>query len=76
VRQNGGRLYEGAVKVTCRFYGAHKGADIDNLCKAVLDAANLMVIRDDRQVMELHAYKLEVPDGETARTEVEIAERP
>lgn len=74
VRQNGGRLYEGPVRVTCRFYGAHKGADLDNLVKSVFDAANGMVFRDDRQVVELGAVKCGVPDGETAHTEVTIEE--
>ena len=57
VKQNGGRLMEGDVTVEVTFYGARPNADIDNLCKSVLDAAQGQVFKDDRQVVELLAEK-------------------
>ena len=39
ITQNGGRLMEGDVSVVVTFSGARANADIDNLCKSVLDAA-------------------------------------
>ena len=57
VKQNGGRLMEGDVTVVVAFTGARANADIDNLCKSVLDAAQGMVFEDDRQVVRLEAQK-------------------
>lgn len=58
----------GPVAVTVRFYGARANADIDNLCKGALDALSGIVIGDDRQVMNLLAYRL---SGDK-RTEIEV----
>jgi Holliday junction resolvase RusA-like endonuclease len=57
VRQNGGRLIEGPVRVTVAFYGADKRADLDNLIKSVLDAAQGSVFVNDKQVVSLSAAK-------------------
>lgn len=45
--------------------------DIDNCVKAILDALNGIAYDDDRQVVELHAYKLY---SDTPRAEIEIEE--
>lgn len=45
----------GPVKVHIFFHQSL--ADIDNLCKAVLDALNGIAYEDDRQVVELNAKK-------------------
>lgn len=54
------------------FVGASKTADLDNLVKAVLDAANGVAFIDDRQVCELHAVKRQLQVGEKPRIEVII----
>lgn len=38
-------------------------ADIDNICKAVLDALNGVAYKDDTQVVKLHASKCYSNDG-------------
>ncbi len=46
------------VTVSVIFYGASKAADLDNLAKPILDALQLAkVIKDDKQVAELHLYR-------------------
>lgn len=45
--------------------------DADNVCKAVLDALNSVAYDDDRQVVELHGYKLY---SDEPRTEVVLEE--
>ena len=78
VRQNKGKVLEGDVVVAVTFSGARPNSDIDNLCKAVLDAAQGSVFKDDRQVTILEAEKFkhdkekythveiwEVSDGDT-----------
>ena len=53
------------VKVTAQKYG-----DADNLAKAVLDACNGILYKDDRQIVELHCYKHK---GE-GKLEIEVVE--
>lgn len=72
VKQNGGRLIEGPVKVVVAFYGAHKSADLDNLIKSVLDASQGTIFVNDRQVVELRAAK---HDGDKPHTAIEIVEQ-
>lgn len=40
------------------FYLKNKKVDCDNLVKAVLDSANGIAFTDDKQVVEIHAYKI------------------
>lgn len=46
----------GKVGVELRFYGARM--DADNMTKALFDSLNGIVWGDDRQIIELHIYKL------------------
>lgn len=57
---------EGPVKVTLWFYTS-KTSDIDNLIKSTLDGLNGQAFTDDKQVCEVHAYRI---DSSPARTEV------
>lgn len=57
IKQNGGRLIEGPVKVSMWFHGPSKTADIDNLQKSVLDALQGTVVVNDRLAVETHAWK-------------------
>lgn len=72
VKQNGGRLIEGDVTVEVTFSGFRADADIDNLCKSVLDAAQGMVFKDDKQVVGLVADKANLGEPITV---VRIQER-
>lgn len=65
--------FHGPVKVTMRFFGAHKLADIDNLAKFTLDAlVKSGLILDDRCVAGLELARFDADPAE-ARTEVEVA---
>jgi Holliday junction resolvase RusA-like endonuclease len=48
-------LFTESVAVTLDFRYGNRGADLDNLVKAVWDALNGVVWEDDVQVVELHA---------------------
>lgn len=66
VRQNGGRPLEGPLSVSVAFYGANAAADLDNLVKAVLDAAELGgAFKNDRQVTHLEAWRRDPVEGPT-----------
>jgi Holliday junction resolvase RusA-like endonuclease len=49
---------EGFLVADLTFYLKTNFADADNLSKAVLDAMNLIVYKDDKQIMELHSVKI------------------
>lgn len=48
--------------------------DIDNLSKAVMDALNAIAYHDDRQIVDLHASKIEVRATDEPGVAVEIVE--
>ncbi len=55
-----------------RFYGAHGGADLDNLCKAIADSLNGLAFTDDRQLVCIAgAHKLPT-DADGPRAVVEL----
>lgn len=54
-----------------RFVGARATADLDNLCKAVLDALNGLTYVDDSQLVCLSGHKLPVDAG-GPRCELEL----
>ena len=62
-------LWTGPVSVTVAFYGARKNADIDNLLKSCLDAIQGVIIVDDKQVVEVRAYR----DDGSPRTIMEVS---
>lgn len=62
----------GAVRLTMRFYRPRKAGDLDNMQKGLLDALNGICWHDDRQIVELHAYRHD--DKRNPRVEVEITE--
>jgi crossover junction endodeoxyribonuclease RusA len=63
----------GEVAVTIYFYfRPGPTGDIDNYAKSILDGCNKIAWQDDRQVVELHAYRRRDRDKEY--TEVEIEE--
>ena len=48
---------EGDVRLTITFR-VKRMADLDNLVKAVTDALNGIVYNDDRQIVEIHAFRI------------------
>lgn len=64
---------KGDFGVSCMFYGAHGGADIDNLLKLILDALKGVFWEDDRQVTSVSAMKIKSEKGKE-RTDVMIEE--
>lgn len=59
------------VKVTAHFYVDKNAGDLDNYVKSILDGCNKIAWNDDRQVIELHAYRHQ---DNNQRAEVEIVE--
>lgn len=47
----------GDVAVSVTFIRPRRSADLDNLQKGVLDAVKKIIFADDKQVVEIHAYK-------------------
>lgn len=62
----------GAVAVTVRFYRPRKAGDLDNLQKVALDALNGIAWKDDKQIVEIHAYRHD--DKSNPRMEIEVTE--
>jgi len=48
---------EALLSVTAHIYRPRASGDLDNRLKALLDALNGLVWEDDRQVVEIHAYR-------------------
>ena len=59
--------------MTMRFYGLRSNSDLDNAIK-MLDAFNGILWIDDRQIVEIHAYKLS--NSMESETYIEIEELP
>ncbi len=59
------------VKVIARFYIDKHPGDIDNYVKSILDGCNRIAWIDDKQVVEVHAYRHQ---DNNQRAEVEIVE--
>lgn len=64
------RPVDGDMKITMRIYRARKSGDLDNRIKIVLDALNGIIYHDDKQIVEIHAYRHD--DAKRPRVEVEI----
>lgn len=70
--------YKGApldypIKVEVRvFFRSKATSDIDNVLKATFDSLTGILWKDDRQIMELHAYKLQ--DKLKPRIEIYLTE--
>ena len=66
---------EGYISVTMDFrLGNNRRVDLDNLSKAVLDAMNGIVYKDDTEVIELHLKKMVVKDNPGVIVGIEILE--
>lgn len=57
---------------TMRVYRPKMIGDLDNRIKLILDSLNKLAFYDDRQIVEIHAFRFE--DKENPRVEIEIIE--
>ena len=63
----------GNLVVTFRWYRSSKRGDLDNRAKCLLDALQGTVYRNDNQITELHAYRIDTAeDAGKGRIVVEI----
>lgn len=62
--------------VTVNVYRARADGDLDNFCKTVLDACNTVLWNDDRQVVELHAYRCDMAGAERTEVSAVVLEYP
>ncbi len=63
---------EGKIRVVMTAYFTRDNADLDNCTKGCFDSLNRTVWVDDKQVVEIHAYKR--IDKKDPRIEMEITE--
>lgn len=63
---------KGDLQLTARFYRPRKSGDLDNRIKILFDALQGNCFDDDKQIVEIHAYRYE--DKANPRVEVEIRE--
>ena len=61
---------EGDLSVTLWVYRPRKAGDLDNTMKLPLDAIKGFAYHDDKQIVELHAYRRD--DKENPRIEVMV----
>jgi len=61
------------VAITLKVYRARKSGDLDNRIKPLLDALQGVAFYDDKQVIEIHAYRFD--DKNNPRVEVMIETR-
>jgi Holliday junction resolvase RusA-like endonuclease len=67
------RPIAGEIIFTLRAFRPRKSGDLDNLPKAILDSLKGSAFHDDKQIVELHAFRFE--DKSNPRVEVEITQR-
>lgn len=65
-------MFVNDVALTVYLYRPRKSGDLDNRLKAIQDALTGIWYDDDRQVVEIHAYRFD--DKANPRAEVEIRE--
>jgi Holliday junction resolvase RusA-like endonuclease len=58
------------VSITLKVYRARKSGDLDNRIKPLLDALQGVAFYDDKQVIEIHAFRFD--DKHNPRVEVTI----
>ncbi len=71
-REQGAICLSCPVAVTVWVYRGRKSGDLDNRLKVILDSLSGVAYEDDRQIVELHAYRFD--DAGNARVEVQVTE--
>jgi len=62
---------DGELSVTFIAYRPRKAGDLDNLIKIVLDSVKGFLWHDDKQVVEIHAYRQD--DKQRPRIELQVS---
>jgi len=71
-RKAGLEKLEGPVAVSITWYRKRRSGDLDNRIKVVLDVLRGLAYIDDKQVVELHAWRFD--DKENPRVDVIVTE--
>jgi Holliday junction resolvase RusA-like endonuclease len=69
----GTEMVEGNVKVSLDVYRPKRIGDLDNQIKVTLDALKGIAFGDDKQVIELHAYRYDDKGNPRVEVTVEVA---
>ncbi len=69
-KQQGAKLLAGDLAITFRVFRPKKIGDLDNRLKISQDALEGICFLDDRQIIEIHAYRFD--DRENPRIEIDI----
>lgn len=71
-KKQGAQLLTGNLCVTYRLYRPQKSGDLENRLKAMADALQGIAYKDDKQIVEIHAYRFD--DKDNPRIEVDLRE--
>lgn len=64
---------DGPVVLTCRWYRSRRSGDLDNRLKVLIDALRGYAYVDDKQIIEIHAYRYDHPKNGTVVVTIEPA---
>lgn len=70
IAQGVGNPLDGEVAVTLRWFRGRRSGDLDNRIKVAVDALNGIAYEDDKQIVELHAFRFD--DKQNPRLEVQV----
>lgn len=71
-RRQGARLLSGELSVTFRVFRPKRIGDLDNRLKASQDALKGICFADDKQIIEIHAFRFD--DKTNPRIEIDLKE--
>jgi crossover junction endodeoxyribonuclease RusA len=71
-KQQGAKMLDGDLSVTFRVFRPRKIGDLDNRLKISQDALKGICFEDDRQIIEIHAYRFD--DKTNPRVEITLKE--
>ncbi len=71
-RQQGARILNGDLMITFRVFRPKKIGDLDNRLKISQDALKGICFADDRQIIEIHAFRFD--DRANPRIEIDLKE--
>lgn len=71
-KEQGAQMLAGCLRVVYHFYRPRESGDLSNRIKILEDALNGIAWEDDKQVVEIHAYRHE--DKRNPRVEIDIQE--
>jgi crossover junction endodeoxyribonuclease RusA len=71
-RRQGAKMLAGNLSVTFRVFRPKRIGDLDNRLKISQDALKGICFADDKQIIEIHAYRFD--DRENPRNEIDVKE--